>query len=393
MTDTSTPVVVLTSVRHGGLNAIRTLGRLGIPAHVVDGDPRTPAFSSRYCRGKHVWDMEKAPLHETLQYLADLARTLGRRAVLLATTDIAAEFVAANTAALEKWFLFPHVRPGLIESLHNKRAMHSLAETAGVPTPKTSFPESRLDALQFGEEATFPVIMKTIETRNGRGSLKAIVHRKEDLLSHYNFLQDSGCPNVLLQEFIPGGEDANWMFNGYFNAESDCLFGMSGRKLRQYRPYAGVTSLGIVQPNSVISALTTRLMKAIGYRGILDVGYRYDARDGRYKIFDVNPRVGCTFRLFVSDTGMDVVRALYLHLTNQPVIAGEAAPGRRWIVEDLDAGASFQYWRNGTLSAREWLRSLQGVRETALFAKDDLHGTAASWANVLLKIPALGSRR
>jgi hypothetical protein len=77
-------------------------------------------------------------------------------------------------------------------------------------------------------------------------------------------------------------------------------------------------------------------MQEIDYSGIVDMGYRYDRRDGKYKLLDVNPRVGATFRLFVGSNGMDVVRALYLNLTGQPVRSGRAREGRKWIVEQSD---------------------------------------------------------
>src|SRR5947208_5167972 len=95
----------------------------------------------------------------------------------------------------------------------------------------------------------------------------------------------------------------------------------------------------------------------------LDVGYRYDARDGKYKLLDVNPRIGSTFRLFVSENGMDVARALYLDLTRQPVPPARLPEGRKWLVEDLDLTASFRYGRDGVLNVREWARSLRGVQE------------------------------
>ncbi len=205
----------------------------------------------------------------------------------------------------------------------------------------------------------------------GNARTKAIVRDPRELLASYEIMQDSDQPNVMFQEFIPGGEDANWMFNGYFNAESDCLFGLTGKKLRQYRPYAGITSLGVCLPNPAVAETTISLMKTIGYRGALDIGFRFDARDGQYKVFDINPRIGCTFRLFVSDTGMDVARALYLDLTGQKIAAGNAIHGRKWIVEDLDLASSFRYWRDGKLSAKEWARSFAGIQEGAFFALDD----------------------
>ena len=104
--------------------------------------------------------------------------------------------------------------------------------------------------------------------------------------------------NTMLQEYIPGGPDTSGCSTAT-STRSDCLFGFTGRKLRQSPPYTGMTSLGVCLPNPDVAQTTTRFTKEIGYRGVLDIGYRYDARDGRYKLLDVNPRLGATFRLFV----------------------------------------------------------------------------------------------
>src|SRR5581483_11963129 len=129
-------------------------------------------------------------------------------------------------------------------------------------------------------------------------------------------------PNLMIQEYIPERAGGRWMFNGYFDSKSRCLFGSPGKKIRQNPPNAGITSLGVCLPNQEIVEKTQRFIEAIGYAGIVDIDYIYDARDGQYKMLDVNPRIGCTFRLFVSDTGMDVVRALYFDLTGQTVDVG-----------------------------------------------------------------------
>jgi predicted ATP-grasp superfamily ATP-dependent carboligase len=68
---------------------------------------------------------------------------------------------------------------------------------------------------------------------------------------------------------------------------------------------------------------------------------------------------------------MDVARALYLDLTGQAFVAGNALPGRKWMVEDLDLASSFRYWRGGKITLKEWWRSLTGLQESAFFAVDD----------------------
>jgi D-aspartate ligase len=254
--------------------------------------------------------------------------------------------------------------------------MYFLAKRWGVPTAETTFPLGRRDVMEYLQQARFPIMLKGIYGRKLKqraGQPMVIVHSAAELLERYDAMEDLAEPNLMLQEYIPGGEDTIWMFNGYFNQASDCLAGFTGKKLRQTPVYTGATSLGICLHNEQVYQTTRSFMRSIGYRGVLDIGYRFDARDGQYKLLDVNPRIGATFRLFVAENGMDVARALYLDMTGQAMAqAAPAAPeGRKWIVEDCDLASSFRYSRDGKLTGRQWLRSLQGVRECALWAPDD----------------------
>jgi predicted ATP-grasp superfamily ATP-dependent carboligase len=133
----------------------------------------------------------------------------------------------------------------------------------------------------------------------------------------------------------------------------------------------GITSLGICLRNEVLANITKTFIKAIGYRGILDIGYRHDRRDGSYKVLDINPRIGCTFRLFTATNGMDVARALYFDMTGQPVPAAAVAEGRKWMVEDFDLLSALRSWSARSLTAKDWFNSLRSVQETACFAWDD----------------------
>ena len=113
-------------------------------------------------------------------------------------------------------------------------------------------------------------------------------------------------------------------------------------------------------------------MKAIGYRGILDIGYKYHPGNGKYYLLDPNPRLGCSFRLFVDSIGLDVVRALYSDLTGQSIKAGTIEEGRKWLVEPFDVVSSIRYWRDGNLKIMDWAKSFKGVEEAQWFALDDM---------------------
>jgi predicted ATP-grasp superfamily ATP-dependent carboligase len=384
MMDTSTPVVVLKLEHYGGLGIVRSLGRLGIPVYGVEGHASAPGLVSRYCRGRFVWDVDTAAAEASVECLLIIGRTIGRRSILIPTSDETAMLVADYAEVLKDRFIFPAQDAALVHTLCSKKDMYFLAKWHGIPTAHTTFPQSRLDVERYLESAVFPVMLKGIDGRRleeRTGKKMVIVGTPEELLSRYEAMEDPDQPNLMLQEYIPGGDDTVWIFNGYFNERSECLLAFTGKKIRQNPVYTGMTSLGICLRHDEVAETTRWFMGMIGYRGILDIGYRYDARDGQYKVLDINPRIGATFRLFVAENGMDVARALYLDLTGQPVGPAPACEGRKWIVEDKDLHSCYRYFQDGHLTIGQWVRSLGGIREAAYFAADDPLPFLTMWTN------------
>jgi predicted ATP-grasp superfamily ATP-dependent carboligase len=385
--DTSVPVVVLNLFTHCGVGVVRSLGRLGVPVYCVHGDSAAPSLRSRYSRGAFKWDVGCESPDASVDYLIDLARNIGGQPILIPTEDISCLFVDEQADALGEAYRFPRRPPGLAQTLSNKEGMYHLCRKLAIPTPATWFPKGREDAENIASTATFPVMMKGVDNRafaETPGAGKTIATSRAHLLSTYEDMTH-GLERraVILQEYIPGDAPSVWMFNGYFDESSDCVLGITGQKLRQYPPYIGQTSLGCCIENLTVQELTRRFMKAVGYRGILDIGFRYDARDGQYKLLDVNPRVGSAFRLFVAQNGLDVVRALYLDLTGQQVRPAAARERRKWVVENYDLVSSAKYYKDGALRPGEWLRSFRGVEESAWFSRDDLLPFGAMWMQSL----------
>lgn len=360
---------------HGALGVMRSLGRVGVRVYGVDADRSAIALRSRYCRGGFIWDIAARPARLSVDFLKAVARRIGGRPVLLATNDETALFVAENRSCLQTDFVFPDNTLSLVRSLYNKREMYFLAERFGIPTPETYFPACRSEVVEFIKTARFPVMLKAsdnIAVSRRAGKKMVIVRTPEDLLAHYDAMEDPSNPTMMLQDYIPGGDDSVWMFNGYFDERSECLFGITAKKIHQTPVYTGMTALGVCLPNPAVQEQTEKLAKATGYKGILDIGYRYDSRDGSYKLLDSNPRLGATFRLFTGTGGLDVVRAAYLHLTGQPVPTSQILPGRKWLLEDADMASSWNYLHDGALTPGTWMRGYTGVQEAAWFAGDDL---------------------
>jgi D-aspartate ligase len=359
---------------HGGLAIARSAGRLGIDVFCFSAPSPTPEARSRYWAGRFDHPGADAGADAWLERLSEAGRRLGE-AVLVPTDDAATVLVAEHADLLRSWYRFPDQPPALVRGLSNKRDMRDICVEHGVATPDAVYPTQGAEVEAIAAAGDFPIVAKRIAgwhpARGPRAQNVVIARNPAELLAAYARMESPRTPNVMLQEYIPGRSDSVWMFNGYFDERSDCLVGTTGRKLRQRGPDTGPTTLGECMSNPAVAETTRRLMKEVGYRGILDIGYRYDVRDGRYKLLDVNPRIGSTFRLFVGAGEIDVLRAMYMDLTGQPVPASGAMNGRKWIVEPFDLITATQLWRSRDLGPRQWMRSLRGVEETAWLAADD----------------------
>lgn len=366
--DTSTPVLVL-GAAYGGLGVARSLGRAGVPVYAVHRT-RSAGPWSRYWRRTFVWDFDRSSRDESLAFLRDVSRTIGRRAVLLPTGDTTATFVDEVAETLKPSFLFHRQDPGLVPSLINKHSLYVLATRFGVPTAKVAIPSTPSEVTAFIEQATFPVMMKAVDPSRPPGRIYIIASGPEEILAYYRRAGDAASAQVMLQEYIPGADDTGWTFYGYFDAASACGAAFTARKIRLHPPRTGSISMGIVDENSAAEATCRGFMKSVGYRGVVNIGGKLDTRDGQYKVLDVNPRLGASFRLCLSEDGLDVVRALYLDLTGQRVPVVRPRVGRKWLLEE-DLSSSIVSMRQGNLTVRQWLRSLRGVHEMARWAPDD----------------------
>jgi D-aspartate ligase len=374
--DRSVPLLIVKVGRyplhHGGVGAIRTLGRAGVPVYAVTEDRFTPAAVSRYLRGHFVAPTSGLEGDERLlEIFSGIGKRLGRPTIALPTDDEAAVFVAEHADELSPWLIAPKVPPGLSRRLASKRGLHDVCVELGVPVPRAVFPASLEEVESFADSVTFPVVAKNVDPF-GRLSTPAvdvstIIKTRDALLALASRWPSS--PSVMLQEYIPRAVAEDWIFHAYCNAASECPVSFTGVKYRSWPPRAGVTSYARAVSNERLALQSADLCRRLGFRGIVDLDWRYDRRDQQYKLLDFNPRVGAQFRLFETTAGIDVVRAMHLDLTDRPIPPGDPCTGRGFSVEILDAPARVAYRIHR--SGAEPVPHADGPVEPAWFARDD----------------------
>lgn len=360
-------------LHHGGVGAIRSLGRLGIPMYAITEDRYTPAAASRYLRRAFVWPTTGTEEPERLvEGLLRIGARIGRPTVLVPTDEEAAVLIAEHQEELGERFLFPRVDAKLPRRLASKQGLHELCVEHGIPSPAAAFPQSYEEIVEFAESARFPIVAKNREAfvRRSQPAVNGTtrIATREGLLSLARDWGDQ--PGVILQEYLPREEAEDWIVHAYFDADSTPLAMFTGVKVRSWPPHAGMTANAYVVDNPELADLAARFIKQIGFSGVIDLDLRFDRRDGQYKLLDFNPRMGAQFRLFENESGIDVVRAMHLDLTGRTVPEGEQRAGHRYIVENIDLPALLAYRRSGYTTPHAPTRA--SGTELAWLAGDDL---------------------
>jgi D-aspartate ligase len=378
---------------YGALAIARTLGRIGVPVYLVAQESTTsPVFYSRYWKDKREWDFFGGPEQGSVSFLreigTELAQKHGSRGILLTPSDWFAIFIERHSEELADCFRFPRAESPIVERLLDKWDMQALAAEHGIPTPVTARPTSRAEIDEFVAKAGFPLVVKPADPYLPDHISKAIARSRAELEDAVREAISRESWNFILQEYIPGGVESVWMCNGYFGRGANHGVVFTGRKLRQ-QSSTGVASFAVCESNDTVASQTYRFMTAVGYRGCVGIGWRYDRRDGAYKILDVNARVSSVFRLFAGANDLDVVRLCYLDLSGQPMGDIAAQEGRKWL-DERDIRVVLPSRGEDRVSVREWVKSLRGVRELHWLARDDL-GPVGAWLRrrIVRKVDAL----
>lgn len=348
--DTSVPALIVKlghyPVHHGGVGAIRTLGRMGVPVYAITEDRFTPAASSRYLRRSFVWPTSTTEdSGELVDGLARIGRRIGRPTLMLPTDEEAAIVVAEHAEELSAYFLSPRTPQGLTRRLASKQGLYELCTQHGVPTPVSAFPADPAQIERFAATARFPVVAKNRDafTRRVRPAVPGTVriHDAKELLALAAGWGER--PNVILQEYLPPGHTQDWIVHLHMGAAATSQLLFTGVKVRSWPPHAGMTSCAYTVRNAELAEMSAEFCRRIGYQGIADLDWCFDRRDRSYKLLDFNPRIGAQFRLFETGAHIDVVRALHLDLTGRKIPHAPQVEGRRMIVENIDIPAQIAY--------------------------------------------------
>lgn len=180
---------------------------------------------------------------------------------------------------------------GGLEAWPGKPFQYAAAERAGIPTPSTFFPRSREELAALSARMQYPCLVKPAFSHKWLSAYKnrklSFVQTPEELVEVGQDAMDKGL-EILVQEYVPGGDDNIYTFQAYANAEGRVLAGSVRRKLRQYPPHFGSGSMAVSVREPRVEELGGRLMESLRFHGIGSVEFKRDSRDGQFKLMELN---------------------------------------------------------------------------------------------------------
>jgi len=379
---------------HVSIAVARSLGRQGIPVCLAANHP-LPTYS-RYVARSFPWPGADHP--DGIACLIGLARREGLHDwVLIATGDQDMRLISHKRELLAQYFRVTTPGWETIQWIYDKRLTYRRAGEIGIDFPLTFAPRNLREVDRL--DCRFPVILKPAFRAGDDVFTQAKAWKadsREELVALYRrAVALVGDDAVVVQEWIPGSGETQ------FSYAALCLQGeptasLVARRSRQHPIDFGRSSTfveTIEQPE--VEALGRRFLKSIDYTGVAEVEFKYDRRERRLKLLDVNGRFW-TWCGLGDLAGVDFPYLAFRQTLGERINPVRARAGVAWMHGSRDIVAALQEAKRGMLGLGGYLKSLRQPLTFASFAADDpmpavMELPVAAWNRLALKLSG-GSR-
>ena len=228
------------------------------------------------------------------------------RILLIGTNDNYVKLISENKKILEKYYIFNYPDIEIVNNLLIKEKFYTKYKDMGLDMPLTYFYKcNHNDNIENVNKyfKEYPIIIKPsdgVEYHHLDEVLDKVykVYNDEKLEEVIKKIENAGYNNTLIiQEFIPGDDSA--LFDSLFYVGKDkeaklATFAQIG--LQEHTP-TGIGNCTVLvngfdehgYKEEIVYKLKEFIEK-IGYQGFAEFDIKYDKRDNKYKVLEINPR-------------------------------------------------------------------------------------------------------
>ena len=310
--------------------------------------------------------------------LTDFAKAhTGKTLVLVSCGDNYTGLMARARAALEPYYKFACPTPELVAELDTKEFFYQACERHGLSYPRT-FGCTNENYKTVELPFPFPCIIKA---SNSVAYWNCKFPHKKKVFVAYNkeefdaitaaIYSSSYQDNLVLQEYIPGDDNCMRVLNCYSGLDHKVKLMALGRPLLEEQTPEGIGNYAAivnVRDDELMEKMKA-FLEDVGWEGFSNFDMKYDARDGKYKLFEMNPRQGRS-SFFVTASGYNLAKWLVEDVVEHKEQGLTIADAHHlWMI--APAGIIKKYLKDEALlaEAKELMR--QGKVSHQLFCKED----------------------
>lgn len=355
------------------LGVIRGLARIGIRAYCVTEQENFVQRSRWYhtLPGGYRLDSRDNDLELFLDKLPL------SQAVLIPCHDSWVMVTARLTGELKQRFPASQPSATTLKSLVDKGSLARILAENHIPHPRTVPLDSEHDLRKLLAEMPHGVFLKPCnsEVFFKRYQVKALrINSPEEAIEYYTDIRQNKL-EVILQEYIPGPPTNHYFIDGFVDRTGRVCASFVRQRIRMYPPDFGNSTFLVSSPIDKAAAAAadlSRLFSAVNYRGIYSAEFKYDERDGQYKLLEVNIRPWW-YIWFADLCGVPVAAMAYrdaLGLEVKPVETYKV--GRKFVYPLYDLHAGWELHRRGELAIISWAKSWLGAMRPVACWRDPL---------------------
>jgi predicted ATP-grasp superfamily ATP-dependent carboligase len=374
---------------HPGLAIVRSLGRRGIPVYVLDHQhciTSCSRYAARVVKVRNILDEQ-----ETLDAVLELGRKFQLRDwVLFPTRDETVAAFSRHRDVLSEFYKVTTAEWTSVEWAWDKAKTYELADKLGIPCPQT-FVVSGINELQ-SLNARLPLAIKPAIKENffyATGAKAWRANTAEELEQLYNnAIRYIPPQEILIQEIIPGdGLDQYSYCAFYQNGRPHST--LVARRTRQHpREFGRAATYVETVEEPMIEEIAEQFLKAIEYHGLVEIEFKRDSRDGKFKLLDVNARPW-GFHGLGSACGVDFPYLAYADQMGWPTESARAKAGVGWVRILTDIPTVLADLTHGFLNLGTYIRSMRAARMESVFTWDD----PLPWLAEIAMLPYLIARK
>ena len=269
--------------------------------------------------------------------------------LVLGCGDSYVQLISQNKDKMPENVVAPYINIEMMNDLIHKEKFYTMCERIGIDYPDTFVYRrdmGKVTELPFDG----PFIIKPangIEYWRFPFPTQKKVYKEDTLPALNRVLGDiyeaGYSDSVIIQNFIPGDDTFMRVLTCYSDQTGKVKLMCLGHVLlEEHTPHGiGNHAVIITERNEALEEQFRKLLDDMGYVGFSNFDIKYDQRDGKYKVFEINTRQGRS-NYYVTGAGANIAQYLVEdRIYNQPINFHSVTTESLWMV--VPKGVAFRY--------------------------------------------------